>query len=99
MYIKNGIAYAGEEEPMLKVNGVHPLDNYKLWLRFSTGEARVFDCTPLLSEPAFAPLQDVNVFKNVYIDYGVPAWNGGDIDIAPETLYEKSVPAGGAVDA
>lgn len=95
MYIKNGIAYAGNEPPMLKVNGVRPLDNYKLWLRFNTGEARVIDLTPFLSQPAFAPLADINVFKCVYIDYGVPVWNEGDIDIAPETLYEQSVPAGG----
>ncbi len=99
MYIRNGIAYAGNEPPMLKVNGVRPLDNHKLWLRFSTGEARVFDMTPLLSQPAFAPLADMNVFRGVYIDYGVPVWNDGDIDIAPETLYEQSIPVGGAVGA
>jgi len=99
MYIKNGIAYAGEETPMLKVNGVRPLENHRLWLRFNTGEARVFDLTPLLSQPAFAPLADINVFKGVYIDYGVPVWNDGDIDIAPETLYEQSVPARGNLGA
>ena len=91
MYIKNGIAYAGEEAPLLKVNGVRPMDNYKLWLRFNTGEAKIFDCTPLLSQPAFAPLADKDVFKGVYIDYGVPVWNDGDIDIAPETLYEQGI--------
>ena len=92
MYIRNGIAYAGEEAPMLKVNGVRPLENHKLWLRFNTGEARVFDFTPLLSKPAFAPLADMNVFRGVYIDYGVPVWNDGDIDIAPETMYAASFP-------
>lgn len=99
MYIRNGIAYAGEEAPMLKVNGVRPLEGHRLWLRFNTGEARVFDFTPLLSEPAFAPLADMNVFRSVYIDYGIPVWNDGDIDIAPETLYEQSLPAGGVVGA
>lgn len=48
MYIRNGIAYAGEEVPMLKVSGVRPLDNHKLWIRFNTGEAKIFDFTPLL---------------------------------------------------
>lgn len=99
MYIKNGIAYAGEEKPMLKVSGVRPLENHRLWLRFNTGEAKVFDLTPLLSQPAFAPLADINVFKGVYIDYGVPVWNDGDIDIAPETLYEQSVPVRGNLGA
>ena len=32
-------------------------------------------------------------FRGVYIDYGVTVWNDGDIDIAPEYLYENSVPA------
>ena len=99
MYIRNGIAYAGNEPTMLKVNGVRPLDNHKLWLRFNTGEARIFDMTPLLSQPAFAPLADMNVFRGVYIDYGIPVWNDGDIDIAPETLYEKGIPIGEAAGA
>lgn len=99
MYIKNGIAYAGEEAPMLKVNGVRPLDGHKLWLRFNTGEARIFDFTPLLSVSVFAPLADMNVFRGVYIDYGVPVWNDGDIDIAPETLYEQSIPVDGTIGA
>jgi len=94
MYIKDGVAYAGEPAPMLKVYGVRPMENYKLWLRFSTGETKIFDCTELLSMPAFAPLKDTAVFNGVYIDFGVPVWNDGDIDIAPEMLYEKGVSVG-----
>ena len=48
---------------------------------------------PLLEKAAFAPLGDKEVFRGVYIDYGVTVWNDGDIDIAPEYLYENSVPA------
>ena len=43
----------------------------------------------LLQAPAFAPLAEPDVFKSVYIDYGVPVWKDGEIDIAPETLYEQ----------
>lgn len=92
MYIVDGIAYAGEPTPEIKVSGVRPLDNYKLWLRFSTGEAKIFDFSPLLGEQSFAPLADEKVFRGVYIDYGVTVWNDGDIDIAPEYLYENSAP-------
>jgi len=92
MYIIDGIAYAGDQKPPIKVSGVRPMDGHKLWVRFSTGEARVFDFTPLLKEPAFAPLADEAVFKGVYIDYGIAVWNDGDIDIAPTYLYENSVP-------
>ena len=90
MYISDGIAYAGEQEPVIKVRGVRPLAGHKLWLRFTTGEAKVFDFTPLLKEPGFAPLADEHLFVGVYIDYGVTVWRDGDIDIAPEYLYEHS---------
>ncbi|MBQ6381536.1 MAG: hypothetical protein IJJ41_08090 [Clostridia bacterium] len=40
---------------------------------------------------AYLPLGDINTFKGVDIDYSVAVWNGGDIDIAPEYLYEHGV--------
>lgn len=91
MYIINGIAYAGEQKPSLKVCGIRPLNNYMLWLRFNTGEEKIFDFKPLLDKPAFKPLKDTSIFNTVYIDYGVPVWNNGDIDIAPETVYLNAV--------
>ncbi len=93
MYVVDGIAYAGTPVAEIKVCGVRPLDDWMLWLRFSNGEAKVYDCKHLLSFKAFEPLKDINVFKGVYIDYGVVVWNDGDIDIAPEELYNKSVSA------
>lgn len=92
MYVLNGIAYAGEPSPILRVIGVRPLADYKLWVRFNTGEAKVFDFKPLLDTPVFAPLKDEAVFKQVYIDYGMAVWQDGDIDIAPEKLYQDGVP-------
>ena len=89
MYIRDDIAYAGEPRRPIKVSGVRPLDNYQLWIRFNTGEAKTFDFAPLLNEPAFAPLRDKSVFGGVYIDYGVTVWNDGNIDISPEYLYEN----------
>lgn len=97
--IKDGIAYAGEKTPPIRICGVRPLKNHKLWLRFNTGEDRIYDITPLLKMPAFAPLADWETFSGAYIDYGVVVWNDGDIDIAPEMLYEKSVPADCAVSS
>lgn len=99
MYIVNGIAYAGEPAPLLKVSGLRPMEDHKLWIRFSTGEAKIFDFTPLLGQPAFEPLSDMAVFRAVYIDYGVPVWCDGDIDIAPETLYEQGVAVDGKESA
>lgn len=50
----------------------------------------MFDFKPLLSQPAFAPLEDEAAFSGVYIDYGVTVWNDGDIDIAPQYLYDHA---------
>jgi len=93
MYVVDGIAYAGTPAKEVKVYGVRPLDNWMLWVRFSTGEAKLYDCKPLLKYKAFEPLKDIETFRGVYIDYGVVVWNDGDIDIAPEELYEKGVSA------
>ena len=92
MYEKDGMVYAGEmDNPrnLVTVKGVRPLGNYKLWLRFSTDEKKIFDVSPLLDFPAFAPLKDKNVFADVYLDYETVVWKDGEIDIAPETLYEQ----------
>lgn len=89
--IRNGIAYAGELAPQLTVSSVKPLSGHRLWVRFNTGEERIFDFTPLLNCPAFAPLADEDVFRSVRIEYGMPTWNDGEIDIAPEALYERGV--------
>ncbi len=94
MYISNGIAYAGEQEPVIKVCGVRPLPGHRLWLRFTTGEAK-FLILPLAERCRFAPLADEHTFAGVYIDYGVTVWNDGDIDIAPEYLYQHSKAAEG----
>ncbi len=92
MYILNGIAYAGDSAPMLKVTDIVPTDDYGLRLTFSTGEVKIFDFSVLLHEPAFVPLADKELFRTVAIEYGIPVWLDGEIDIAPEYLYEQSRP-------
>ena len=48
MYFRDGIAYAGEPVPVIKVSGVRPLNDHQLWIRFDTGEIKIFDFAPLL---------------------------------------------------
>lgn len=91
MFVKDGIVYAGEQKPPIKVCGVRPMKNHLLWLRFNTGEAKIFDFKPLLDTAAFSPLKDEALFSQVYIDYGVTVWMDGDIDISPDYLYENAV--------
>jgi len=93
MYEKNGIVYADNPSAILTIKQVCPLDNYKLRVRFSTDEEKEIDISILLNEPVFMPLQNLNLFKSVYIDYGTVVWCNGTIDIAPEYLYDMGVPA------
>jgi len=89
MYIFNGVVYAGEQVPEIKVTEAKPLPYGIILLTFSTGEKRLFDTT-LLTGSAFKPLQDEEVFKNLSVSHGVVTWLNGEIDIAPETLYQNS---------
>lgn len=89
MRIENGIAYAENAKPLLKASAVKALADHKLWVKFNNGAEKLFDFSDLLDKPAFAPLSDEKVFGGVYIEYGVPVWLDGEIDIAPETIFER----------
>ena len=97
MYIVNDIAYAGEPKEIIKIKSVRPLAGYKMWLRFTNNEEKIFDFTPLLDAPCYLPLKDKAVFDSVYIDYGCTVWNDGKIDIATERLYEEGIDAKKAI--
>ena len=58
-------------------------------LTFSNGETRLFDAT-VLDGAAFEPLKDEAVFEGATLEYGVVTWKNGDIDCAPEYMYEHS---------
>ena len=94
MYIVDEIAYAEDPDPVIKVSGVRPMKDHKLWVLFSTETAKIVDLTPLLEAPAFVPLADEEIFRSVYIERGITVWNDGEVDIAPEYLYEHGVDAG-----
>jgi hypothetical protein len=70
-YKKDGIVYAGNLEPLLKVIDAQPLDGYRMYLEFSTGKTKVFDFTPLLDIPCFRPLREKSLFNKVYLDHGM----------------------------
>ena len=91
MYELNGIMYSDSQIPLLTVKSVRALSNYKLSVRFSTGEEKKIDISSLLNEPAFKTLKNISVFKSVYVDYGTVVWNNGTIDISPEYLYENAI--------
>lgn len=38
-----------------------------------------------------APLRDKAVFRSAAMEYSVPVWQDGKIDLAPEALYEVGI--------
>ena len=89
MYILNDVCYAGELREGIKVTEAKPLCGGMMLVTFSTGEKRLFDTT-LIKGSAFVPLQDEEIFNHPVLFHGVITWNNGEIDIAPETVYQES---------
>ena len=89
MYIRDGIVYGETDVAQLRVDKVKPLNDMMLLLTFNNGTTRLFDCT-ILDGPVFAPLHDPAVFDNPRIEHGVVTWKDGEIDCAPEYMYDHS---------
>ena len=75
----------------LDVISVTPRSDFQLDLVFANGEKRRFDMKPLLLVKPWTRLANSYLFERVHTDYGTVVWPG-DLDIAPETLYDDSVP-------
>lgn len=76
---------------LMDVMAVRALPDYRLLLEFENGENRIFDMTPYLGRRPFVQLKDSRLFMLATVDYGTVVWPG-NIDIAPETLYDRSQP-------
>lgn len=78
---------------LLDVVAVTPLADFQLALEFQNGERRRFDMRPLLAVKPWNRIAAPALFERVRVEYGTVVWPG-EIDIAPETLYDDSVPLG-----
>jgi hypothetical protein len=76
---------------MESVIAVLPHDDFSLELKFNTGETRLFDARPYLEKGVFQRLRNPALFKQAYVAFDTVCWPG-NLDIAPETLYDKSQP-------
>ena len=79
---------------MIGVYSVEAVADYGLLLTFNSGERRHFDMRPYLQYPVFRRLENPAYFLLARVDYGTVVWPG-DIDIAPETHYDRSIPLAG----
>ena len=77
--------------PAWGVKEVQPQSNYTLILTFATGEKRIYNALPLLDKEIYAPLKNPNFFMQARVEGDSVVWND-EIDIAPEHLYECSLP-------
>ena len=88
MFERDGIIYADDQVPVLKILNVIPKDNYQLIMSFSTGEVKVFDAKTLIGKGnVFDKLVDIDYFMQAHVDFGTVVWDE-TLDIAPEYLYE-----------
>ena len=77
-------------QPMLQIVAADRLGDYRLMVTFNDGEKRIFDGHSLLDGPVFAPLADEKVFNDYALDSETLTWLNGEVDIAPEFVYEHS---------
>lgn len=77
--------------PVWIVKEVVPREDYTLLLTFADGSQRVYNALPLLNKAIFADLKSLPFFLKAHVSGDTVIWND-DVDIAPEHLYECSVP-------
>ncbi|MDD5631213.1 MAG: DUF2442 domain-containing protein [Methylococcales bacterium] len=75
---------------LLDVIHVTVQSGFTLFLEFENGEQCVFNMTAYIDQPPWARLKYGNMFQGAFVENGTVAWPG-NIDIDPETLYERSV--------
>lgn len=77
--------------PDWSVKRVEVILPYSLKLWFEDGSIKLYDMTPKLDYPCFRPLKEQVLFQQARAFWGTVVWTD-DIDIAPEELYENSIP-------
>jgi len=76
---------------LLDVVSVKTTPDFHLELAFNNGEQRRFDMRPLLAMRPWGRIASAQLFHRASVAYGTVIWPG-EIDVAPETLYDDSVP-------
>lgn len=65
------------------------VDEYQIRLTFENGKSGIVNFRDYVnSGEVFTKFGDLEFFKNFEISYGTLCWGDGQVDIAPERLYE-----------
>ena len=66
--------------------------DYRIELVFADGHRGIADLSAWVrQDTVFAPFADKEYFRAFRIEYGTLVWGEGDVDIAPEALYEEAI--------
>ena len=77
---------------LIWVTAAEYLGGHKLRLSFNDGSRKVFDFSPLIKKfPLYRGLEPTEKFKDFTVTDWTVSWENGEIDIAPEYLYEHGV--------
>lgn len=78
---------------LIDIIAVAARKDYSLVLEFENGERRIFDMRPLMVVKPWDRIAALPLFLRASVGCGTVVWPGG-VDIAPETLYDDSLPFG-----
>ena len=72
---------------MPRLIDVKPLENYRIWVKYSDGIEGVVDLSELVGKGVFAVWKDYREFQKVHIGPGGEiAWSE-EIDLCPDAIY------------
>jgi uncharacterized protein DUF2442 len=80
-----------------RVAEVQPLDGFRLSVRFVDGTTGIVDMSALVHSTeagVFAPLRDPSLFNQVFVERGHHVAWPGDLDLAPDAMYQEIKQAG-----
>ena len=75
---------------LLDVTHVTVQPGFILLLEFENGEQRRFDMARFIDQKPWSRLTSGHTFQGAFVENGTVTWPG-NIDMDPETLYERSV--------
>ena len=74
---------------LLDVTCVQAKPDFSMIIEFENGEQKHFDMIPYIDQKPWIRLKEGDAFLKAYVLNGTVAWPG-NVDIDPETLYERA---------